>query len=175
MATSHEHARRETDPSGISLVGFGVDSGADGVVAPDTVSNDDSSHRFRSHELDYAKVLAQFRRAEESEAEAAYYGQSALQQEQARGPGYFVGLLRALATDRAAMVQRATDRDRSDVMHARDPARRRRRSDTRAARPRHSYWTVRWTSTRRPAAATPPASWFRRLDGADGEGIFVNG
>lgn len=52
MATSHEHARREADPSGISLVGFGVDSGADGVVAPDAVINDDSAHRFQAYELD---------------------------------------------------------------------------------------------------------------------------
>jgi hypothetical protein len=78
MATSHEHARREADPTGISLVGFGVDSGADGVVAPGTVSNDDSAHPFQSYELDYVKVLAQFRRAEELDAEAAYYGQRAL-------------------------------------------------------------------------------------------------
>jgi hypothetical protein len=33
-------------------------------------------------------------------------GQRAVQQEQARGPGYFVGLLWVLATDRAAMAQR---------------------------------------------------------------------
>jgi hypothetical protein len=106
MATSHEHARREADPSSISLASFGVSSGADGVVAPDTVINDDSANRFQAYELDYVKVLAQFRRADELDAEAAYYRQRALQQEQARGTGYFVGLLRALATDRAAMAQR---------------------------------------------------------------------
>ena len=106
MATGHEHAQREADPSGISLVGFSISSGADGVVVPDTVINDDFTQRFQSYELDDVKVLAQFRRADELEAEATYYGQRAMQQEQARGPGYFVGLLRALATDRAAMAQR---------------------------------------------------------------------
>jgi hypothetical protein len=35
-----------------------------------------------------------------------YYRHRAPQREQARGPGYYVGLLRALATDRTAMAQR---------------------------------------------------------------------
>ena len=40
-------------------------------------------------------------------AQAAYYSDQALQETQARGrPNYYVGLLRALATDRAAMAQR---------------------------------------------------------------------
>lgn len=78
MATGNEHAQREADPSGISLVSFSVSSGAD-VVVPDTVINDDFTHRFRAYELDEVKVLAQFRRAEELEAEAAYYGQRAMQ------------------------------------------------------------------------------------------------
>ncbi|MDT7713772.1 MAG: hypothetical protein QOG46_2675 [Pseudonocardiales bacterium] len=106
METSQEPARREADSSGISLAIFGVSSGAEGVVAPDTVINDDSTHRFQADELECVKVLAQYRRADELEAEAAYYGHRAMQQEQARGPSYFVGLLRALATDRAAMAQR---------------------------------------------------------------------
>jgi hypothetical protein len=106
MATGHEHAQREADFGGISLASFSVSSGADGVVAPETVINEDSAHRFRAYELDYVKVLAQFRRADELDAEAAYYGHRAMQQEQERGPGYFVGLLRALATDRAAMARR---------------------------------------------------------------------
>jgi hypothetical protein len=94
MATGHEHAQREADFGGISLASFSVSSGADGVVAPETVINEDSAHRFRAYELDYVKVLAQFRRADELDAEAAYYGHRAMQQEQERGPGYFVGLLR---------------------------------------------------------------------------------
>jgi hypothetical protein len=72
------------------------------------------------------KVLAQFRRADELDADAVYYRHRAPQREQARGPGYYVGLLRALATDRARDGAAATDRERSDVMSARDPARRRR-------------------------------------------------
>jgi hypothetical protein len=106
MTTSHEHVPRGADPSSISLASFSVTSSADGVVAPDTVINDDSAHQFQAYELDWIKVLTQFRRADELDAEAAYYGQRAMQQEQARGPSYFVGLLRALATDRAAMAQR---------------------------------------------------------------------
>jgi hypothetical protein len=76
MTTRHERAQREADPSGVSLVGFSVWPGADAVVI-DTVLHDDFVHRFQAH-----------------------------QQEQARGPGYYVGLLRALASDRAAMAQR---------------------------------------------------------------------
>ncbi|MGH3512118.1 MAG: hypothetical protein ACRDRB_07555 [Pseudonocardiaceae bacterium] len=76
------------------------------MVILDTVINDDVVHRFQASELDYVKVAAQFRRAHELDAEAAYYRHRAMQQEQARGPGYYVGLLRALATDRAAMAQR---------------------------------------------------------------------
>ena len=102
MATRHERAQREADPSGVSLVSFSVWPGADGVVV-DTVLHDDFADRFQAHEL---KVLAQFRRADELDVDAAYYRHRATQQEQARGPGYYVGLLRALATDRAAMAQR---------------------------------------------------------------------
>ena|SRR6476620_5292477 len=106
MASSPERAQRGTDLSGVSRVSFTAWPGADGVVVLDTVINDDFAHRFQAYELDCMQVLAQFRRADELDAEAAYYGQQALQQEQARGPGYFVGLLQALATDRATMAQR---------------------------------------------------------------------
>ena len=105
MATRYERAQREADPSGVSLVGVSVWPGADGVVI-DTVLHDDFAHRFQAHELDLVKVLAQFRRADELDADAVYYRRRATQQERARGPGYYVGLLRALASDRAAMAQR---------------------------------------------------------------------
>lgn len=106
MASSPERAQRGTDLGGVSRVSFTAWPGADGVVVLDAVINDDFAHRFQAYELDCMQVLAQFRRADELDAEAAYYGQQALQQEQARGPGYFVGLLQALATDRATMAQR---------------------------------------------------------------------
>jgi hypothetical protein len=106
MATSHEGAQREADLSGVSLVSFHASSGADGVVVLDMVINNDVAHRVQAYELDYVKVLAQFRRADELDAEAAYYGHRAIQEKQARGPRSYVGLLRALATDRAAMAQR---------------------------------------------------------------------
>jgi hypothetical protein len=105
MATRHERVEREADPSGVSLVGFSVWSGAEGVVI-DTVLHNDVVRRFQAYELDFVKVLAQFRRADELDADAAYYRHRATQQEQARGLGYYVGLLRALASDRAAMAQR---------------------------------------------------------------------
>ena len=105
MATHHERAQQEADPSGVSLVSFSVWPGADGVVT-DTALHDDLVHRFQAHELEFVKVLAQFRRADELDADATYYRHRATQQEQARGPGYYVALLRALATDRAAMAQR---------------------------------------------------------------------
>src|ERR1700730_10704424 len=105
MATRHEHAQREADPSGVSLVSFSVWPGADGVVI-DTVLHDDFAHRFQAHELDWLKVLGQFRRADELDAHASSSRHRAMRQQQARGPGYYVGLLRALASDRAAMAQR---------------------------------------------------------------------
>jgi hypothetical protein len=45
-------------------------------------------------------------RADELDAEAAYYHRRAIQEQQAIGPGYYVDLLRTMATDRAAMAQR---------------------------------------------------------------------
>jgi hypothetical protein len=106
LTAGHGGAQREADLSGMSLVSFNSSSGADGVVVLDTVINNDFAHRFQAYELDCVKVLAQFRRADELDAEAAYYGHRAIQEEQVRGPCYYVGLLRALATDRAAMAQR---------------------------------------------------------------------
>jgi hypothetical protein len=41
MATRHERAAREADPSGVSLVSFSVWPGADGVVILDTALHDD--------------------------------------------------------------------------------------------------------------------------------------
>jgi hypothetical protein len=86
MAASHEGAQREADLSGVSLVSFNASSGADGVVVLDTVINKNVAHRFQAYELDYVKVLAQFRRADELDAEAAYYGHRAIQEEHVRGP-----------------------------------------------------------------------------------------
>jgi hypothetical protein len=106
MTSNPERAQRGADLSGVSLVSFNIWPGADGVGVPNTAINDDFAHRFQANELDCMKVLAQFRRADELDAEAAYYGHRAMQEEQARGPGYFTGLFRALATDRATMAQR---------------------------------------------------------------------
>lgn len=106
MTTRHERARREADPGDGSLVSFSAWPGADAVVILDTYVHDDFAHRFQARELEYVKVAAEFRRADELDAEAAYYAHRAMQQEQARGPSYYVGLLRALATDRAARAQR---------------------------------------------------------------------
>jgi hypothetical protein len=75
------------------------------VVVLDTVIQDD----FARH------------RADELDAEAAYYRHRAIQEERALGPGYYVDLLRGMAADRAAMAQRI----RTGNEAARDPARRR--------------------------------------------------
>ena len=69
--------------------------GADGVVAFDTVINDDFDRR----------------RAAALDAAAAYYSHRAIQEEQALGPGYYVDLLQRMATDRAAMAQRIRTKD----------------------------------------------------------------
>jgi hypothetical protein len=79
----------------VSLISIGASLGANGVVALDTVINDDFD-RSRADALD---------------AEAAYYGHRAMQEEQALGPGYYVDLLRRMATDRAAMAQRLRTKD----------------------------------------------------------------
>ncbi len=90
MTASPERAQRGADPSGVSLVSISASPGVDGVVVPDTVINDDFV-RSRADELD---------------AEAAYYDRRAMQEEQDLGPGYYADLLRGMATDRAAMAQR---------------------------------------------------------------------
>jgi hypothetical protein len=46
------------------------------------------------------------RRADDLDAEAAYYRYRAIQEELALGPGYYVDLLRGIATNQAAMAQR---------------------------------------------------------------------
>ena len=106
MTTHHEHSRGEADPSDGSLVSFSAWPGADGVRILDTSVHGDFAHRFQARELEYIKASAQFRGADELDAEAAYYAHRAIEQELARGPSYYVSLLRALATDRAAMAQR---------------------------------------------------------------------
>ncbi|MGH2392148.1 MAG: hypothetical protein ACRDGH_01440 [Candidatus Limnocylindria bacterium] len=60
----------------------------------DTVINDDLARR----------------RADALDAEAAYYRQRAIQEEQALGPGYYVNLLRGMAAGRAAIAQRIRTR-----------------------------------------------------------------
>ncbi len=50
-------------------------------------------------------------RADELDAEAAYYRKRAIQEEQILGPGYYVDLLQGMASDRAAMAQRLRSRN----------------------------------------------------------------
>ena len=90
MATSHKRAQRRADPSGVSFISLSASSGAEGVAVLNTVTNDDFTRRH----------------AEDLDAEAAYYRHRANQEEQALGPGYYVDLLRDMATDRAAVAQR---------------------------------------------------------------------
>ena len=45
-------------------------------------------------------------RADALDAEAAYYRRRAIQEQQALGPGHYVDLLRAMATDLATMAHR---------------------------------------------------------------------
>jgi len=89
MATSHKRTQRGADLSGGPPISSNAFNGADALVVPNTVINDDFS-RSRADQLD---------------AEAAYYGQRARQEEQALGPGYYVELLRGMATRRAAMAK----------------------------------------------------------------------
>lgn len=90
MTASQQRAQRRVNPSGVSLVGVGVSPCADGVVVGDTVIRDDFVGG----------------RADDLDAEAAYYRHRAIQEERALGPGYYVDLLRGMAADRAAMAQR---------------------------------------------------------------------
>jgi len=46
------------------------------------------------------------RRADELDAEAAYYRRRAIQEHQALGPGYYVDLLQTMAVDLARLAQR---------------------------------------------------------------------
>jgi hypothetical protein len=90
MTSRPEHVQRRADPSGGSLIRAEVSGGAaDGVVF--TRRFDGDSARRRADELD---------------AEAAYYRRRAIQEQQALGPGCYVDLLRAMAPDLAAMAQR---------------------------------------------------------------------
>ena len=82
--------QRGVNPSGVFLVSVGVSPGADDVAVVDTVIQDDFVRR----------------RADDLDAEAAYYRHWAIQEERALGPGYYVDLLRDLGADRAAMAQR---------------------------------------------------------------------
>ncbi len=88
-------AQRRADPSDVSLVSISASPDTDGVVVLDTVINDDFARR----------------RADDLDAEAAYYRHRAIQEEQALGPGYYVNLLRGMATDRAAIAQRIRTRN----------------------------------------------------------------
>lgn len=90
MASSHERAQRGADLSGVSPISVDVSSGDESVVVPDAVTNEDSARR----------------RADDLAAEAAYYRQRAIQEEQALGPGHYVDLLWSIATSQAAMAQR---------------------------------------------------------------------
>jgi hypothetical protein len=90
MATSYQGTQRRTDPSGVSFISVNASSGVERVVVLNTVTHDDSARR----------------RVEALDAEAAYYRHRAIQEEQALGPGYYVDLLRDMATDRATMAQR---------------------------------------------------------------------
>jgi hypothetical protein len=65
-------------------------SGAEDVGVPATLTNDDVARRC----------------ADDLDAEAAYCRHRAVQEEQALGAGYYVDLLRGVATDRAVLAQR---------------------------------------------------------------------
>ena len=90
MTASQKRAQRGVKPGDVSLVSISASPGVEGVVVRDPVITDDFAHR----------------RADSLDAEAAYYRHRAIQEEQALGPGYYVDLLREMATDRAAMAQR---------------------------------------------------------------------
>jgi hypothetical protein len=90
MTASQKRVQRGVKPGDVSLVSISASPGVEGVVVRDPVINDDFARR----------------RADSLDAEAAYYRHRAIQEEQALGPGYYVDLLREMATDRAAMAQR---------------------------------------------------------------------
>jgi hypothetical protein len=105
MTARQQRAQRGVNPSGISLDNVGVSPGVDSVMVLDTVIQDDFARR----------------RADELDAEVAYYRHRSIQEERVLGPGYYVDLLWGMAADRAAMAQRI----RTGNGAARDPARRR--------------------------------------------------
>ena len=84
--TRQKRPQRKDDPSGPPLIS--CDAAQQVVTTTITV---DTPTRHRADELD---------------AEAAYYHRRAIEEQQALGPGYYVDLLQAMATDRAAMAQR---------------------------------------------------------------------
>ena len=89
-AIRQKRTQRKNDPNGGSLIRVDASCGAaDKVVC--TAVTVHGSARLHADELD---------------AEAAYYRRRAIQEQQALGPGYYVDLLWAIATDRAAMAQR---------------------------------------------------------------------
>jgi hypothetical protein len=89
MAASRERAQRGADPRDMSLVSIRACSGADGAGVLNTVSDDGFA-----------------RRADDLDAEAAYYRHRATKEDRALGPGYYIDLLRGMATDWAALAQR---------------------------------------------------------------------
>lgn len=90
MTASHKRTQRGADPSDVSLISIGAPADAEGVAVANTVTNDNVARR----------------RADDLDAEAAYYRRRAIQEEQALGPGHYVDLLRSMASDRAALAQR---------------------------------------------------------------------
>jgi hypothetical protein len=89
MTASQKRAQWGVTPGGVSLISISASPGVEGMVARDPVITDDFAHR----------------RADSLDAEAAYYRHWAIQQQQALGAGYYVDLLREMATDQAAMAQ----------------------------------------------------------------------
>jgi len=90
MATSQRQAKRGVKTRAMPPVSISASPGVDTVVVLDVASADDSA-RCRADDLD---------------AQAAYYWHRAIEEERALGPGYYVDLLRNMASERAAMAQR---------------------------------------------------------------------
>jgi hypothetical protein len=84
--TRQQRPQPKDDPHGASLISR--DAAQQVIVTTITI---DAAARPRADELD---------------AEAAYYHRRAIQEQQALGPGYYVDLLQTMATDRTAMAQR---------------------------------------------------------------------
>ena len=89
MASSHQRTQRRAEPRDVSLASIKASTDAEGVVVLDAVTNDDLIRR----------------RADNLDAEAAYYRRRAIQEERALGPGHYVNLLRKMASHQAAMAQ----------------------------------------------------------------------